>query len=101
MALQITSFYLNILFRQEQLQITKNNLNISIKQKERIEELVKAGKIPKGNLLEQQSQMAQKESAIVEAENNLELAYLDLYQALDIQDKKSFSYKSPMLMKVK
>ncbi len=97
LALQITSFYLNILYAQEQLQIVKENLEIAKKQQKRIKELVANGKVPKGNLLEQQSQIAQKESAIVEAENRLNLAYLDLFQALDIQNGKEFAIQKPSL----
>ncbi len=95
LALNITSYYLNILYAQEQLQIAKDNLAISQKQEKRIKELVNAGKLPKGNLLEQQSQIAQKESGIIEAENRLTLAYLDLYQALDIPNEKAFAVAIP------
>ncbi|PID88541.1 MAG: transporter, partial [Bacteroidia bacterium] len=51
LALNITSYYLGILYAQEQLQIAKDNLAISQKQQKRIKELVDAGKLPKGNLL--------------------------------------------------
>lgn len=95
LALSITSYYLNILYAQEQIQIAKENLKIVEKQQERIYQLVKAGKKPKGDLLEQKSQIAKNESNIVEAENRLSLAYLDLYQALDISAEKAFLIETP------
>lgn len=95
LALNITSFYLNILYAQEQLQVAKDNLKTTTKQQERIQILVDAGKKPRGDLLEQQSQVAKNESSIVEAENRLSLAYLDLYQALDIPAEQAFLIKSP------
>lgn len=95
LALSITSYYLNILYAQEQLQVAKENLSIIEKQQERIAQLVDAGKKPKGDLLEQQSQVAKNQSSIIEAENRLSLAYLDLYQALDIPAQKAFLIESP------
>lgn len=95
LALSVTSYYLNILYAKEQLQVAKDNLTVVQKQQERISQLVKAGKMPKGNLLEQQSQVAKNESNIVEAENRLSLAYLDLYQALDITAGKTFLIAEP------
>lgn len=95
LALNITSYYLNILYAQEQLQVAKDNLKIIEKQQGRIKQLVEAGKMPKGDLLEQQSQVAKNQSNIVEAENRLALAYLELYQALDIQNKDAFTIASP------
>ncbi|PID94180.1 MAG: hypothetical protein CSA94_02325, partial [Bacteroidetes bacterium] len=95
LALNITSLYLNILYAQEQLQVTKENLAIAKKQQNRIQKLVDAGKMPKGDLLQQQSQVAKNESNIVEAENRLSLAYLDLYQLLDIPNEKAFLIETP------
>lgn len=95
LALNITSMYLNILYANEQLQIAKENLTTRIDQQKRIQQLVDAGKMPKGDLLEQQSQVAKVESNIVEAENRLSLAYLDLYQALDISAEQSFLVEAP------
>ncbi len=95
LALNITSLYLNILYAQEQLQVTKENLEIAQKQQNRIRKLVDAGKMPKGDLLQQQSQVAKNESNIVEEENRLSLAYLDLYQLLDIPNEKAFLVEIP------
>lgn len=95
LALSITSFYLSILYAQEQLQVAKDNLDIVKKQQERIQQLVAVGKMPKGDLFEQQSQVAKNESTIVEAENRLSLAYLDLYQSLDISAQDTFLIEAP------
>lgn len=96
-ALSITSYYLNILYAVEQLQVAKDNLAITQKQMEQMETLVEAGKKPKGNLLEQQSQVAEKESSIVEAENRLSLSYLELYQLLDVKGEEAFEIEKPQV----
>ncbi len=95
LALQIASFYLSVLYASEQLEIVKEDLKIAEKQKERTAELVKSGKLPKGNLLEQLSVIARKKTALVESENRLNLAYLDLYQALDIKKGEEFLVEIP------
>ncbi len=100
LALNITALYLNILYAQEQLQIAKDNLKIAQKQENRVKELVNSGILAKGNLLEQQAQISKNESNIVDSENRLTLAYLDLYQLLDIPQEQAFLIISPNITKI-
>lgn len=97
LALNITSFYLNILYAKERLQVAKDNLTIRKAQIERMEAMIQAGTKPEGDLLEQQSQIAKAESAIIDAENTLMLNYLTLYQVLEIKDDEKFLIAKPKI----
>lgn len=95
LALNITSYYLEILYAKEQLEVAKENLAIVEKQKGQMKALVDAGKKPKGDLFEQESQLAKAESGIVNAENKLSTSYLNLYQLLDVKNEEAFEVEVP------
>ncbi len=97
LALNITSYYLNILFAMEQLNVAEDNLKLSEKQLERVEILVKVGKKPKSDVLNQKSQVAKNRSIVVNRENELSMAYLDLYQILDIKGDSTFEIAIPTI----
>lgn len=97
LALNVTSFYLSILYNKEQLQVAKDRIAVTQQQIERAKALVEAGKLPKGDLLEQESLLAQEELQLVEAENRLTLSFLDLYQLLDITTTNNFPIEEPEL----
>ncbi len=95
MALNITSYYLNILFTIEQLNAAKENLKLSETQLERVKLLVELGRKPQSDLLTQKAQLAKNKSKVVSNENALSLAYLDLYQLLDIKGDSTFEITIP------
>lgn len=95
LALNITSFYLNILYAKERLQVAKDNLTIREAQIKRMEAMIQAGTKPEGDLLEQQSQIAKAESTVIDAENTLMLNYLTLYQVLEIKENEEFLIAEP------
>lgn len=96
-SLSIASYYLDILFKKELLQVAKDQLDITKLQIERTEVLVEAGTIPKGTLMEQKAQAAQEELTVVTSENNLTLSLLDLAQLLDLKSTESFDIEMPVL----
>jgi outer membrane protein len=57
---------------------------------------VYAGKFPKGELLKQKALVVQDEVSVVEAQNALDLAYLNLYNLLDINNGKVFKVHEPI-----
>ncbi len=97
MALNITSYYLNILFSIEQLNVAKDNLQLSENQLKRVKILVDVGKKPQSDLLHQKSQVAKNRSAVISGENALSLAYLDLYQILEIKGDSTFEIEIPTI----
>lgn len=89
--------YLQILYSQEILDVAVNQVDITNQQIERTQKLVNAGTLAKGSLLEIQSQGAQEEVNVIMAQNNLNLAYLDLLQLLDLPASEKFDIEKPKL----
>ncbi|MCK5821468.1 MAG: TolC family protein, partial [Bacteroidales bacterium] len=97
LALSITRHFLQILFKQELLAIAERQVEISKQQLEQTAQLVKAGALAQGNLLEIKAQLASEELNLVITNNQLELSRLDLAQLLDLKNPDDFSISSPNL----
>ncbi|MFH0894242.1 MAG: TolC family protein [Bacteroidota bacterium] len=96
-ALSIASAYLQILYSEEQVTTATSQSEITRQQIERTQKLVDAGKINKQSLLELEAQLATEELSLVNAQNQLELAYLNLAQMLDLSDTKDFKIEKPII----
>ncbi len=94
-ALQLTGAYLNILFNHEMLMVAQNQADITKQQIERTRNLVEAGTLPKGDLLEIEAQGLVEEVNVIRADNNLSLSYLDLLQILDLSANADFEIERP------
>ena len=94
-ALNISSAYLQILFAEELLAIAENQLAITQQQVDRTQKLVDAGSLAQGSLLEVQAQAANEELSIINAQNNLNLAYLTLTQLLELESTDGFEIAKP------
>ena len=99
--LNIAASYLEILFAEELAQITEAQTEVSKQQIERTEKLVDAGSLAKGALLEIEAQLAREELQLVNDQNRIQLAYLNLYQLLDLPIEKSFKIEKPKLPEIK
>lgn len=99
-ALNIATAYLQILFAQELLEVAKNQLLITQQQLERTNKLVAAGVLPEGNLLDLQAQISSDELQIVTAENQLDLAYLNLKQMMDFKGAQEFKIVKPNIVDI-
>ena len=96
-SLALTAAYLNILFNHEMLMVAKQQKAVTNQQIERTANLVDAGSLPKGDLLEIQAQGATEESNLISAENKLNLAYLTLKQYLDLPSATSLEVEQPKI----
>lgn len=74
--------YLNVIFNKELLENARFQLESSQQQLERTGKLVASGSLPISNKLQLESQVATNEVNLITAQNNLDLALLDLKQAL-------------------
>ncbi|MBL4655659.1 MAG: TolC family protein [Bacteroidia bacterium] len=99
-SLQIASAYIKILFDMEQLENAQKQIKVTILQYERIEKLVKAGNLPKGDLYNLEAQKASEELAIINAQNTLDNDYLSLIQLLDISSGQDFKIEKPTIESV-
>ncbi|MCC8018764.1 MAG: TolC family protein [Rikenellaceae bacterium] len=82
--LQVTSYYLEVLYRKELLKVYRQELELSRQQLERAEILVETGMSPRTELLETRSQVARNTVRVTNAEGDVETAILDLQQALNL-----------------
>ena len=72
-------------------------MEITTQQVERTQKLVDAGKLAKGSALEIQAQYASEELNVINAENQLVMAYLNLQLMLDMQYDPEFQIVNPDL----
>ena len=85
-SLNVANAYLQILFAQEQLRITKSQVEVSQEQVDRIKALVDGGVLAEGELYNIESTLATDKQSQVVAENNLLVAKLQLAQLLQLQE---------------
>jgi len=96
-SLNVAAAYLQILFSQELVETAKKQVELTSMQIERTKQLVNAGSLPEGNLLEIEAQLASDELQLVNTQNQLELSYLTLTQFLDIKSTEGFTIETPNL----
>lgn len=94
-SMNIALSYMNVLFAEEQLELSRQQLELSKKQVERTTELVTVGTLAKGELLNIEAQLANDEVSLINAENQLSMAYLDLIQLLQLESGNKFKIVSP------
>lgn len=96
-ALLVASAYLNILFALELVEIVFNQVDVTQQQLDRTTSLVEAGTLPRGSVLTIQAQLATEELQLVNAENQLELAYLNLRQIMFLPEDQEFIIEIPVI----
>lgn len=85
-ALNVANAYLQILFNKENLRVQEQQLTYDTSQKERIEQLVDGGAVPKGDLLDINATIASDNQKKIAAENELLLSKLSLAQLMQLDD---------------
>ena len=95
--LNVINFFINVVFNSEQLKIAQNQLESTQEQLKNTTKLVDAGSLPLANKLDIQAQNATNELEVINAENNLRIAKLNLSQALQIPFNDNFNIVVPVL----
>jgi len=95
LSLNVTSLFLQVLFNKELVKINEEQLAYTRIQITKTKILIESGSVPPANLYDIQAQLAKEMVSLIEAKNNLELALLDLVQALELEKEKSFDIKTP------
>lgn len=83
----VANNYLTILFNKENLKIAEQQKEITEKQIEQLTELVQSGVKARSELLNIEAQLASDKEGIVNAQNNLDIAVLNMAQLLQISHK--------------
>nr|WP_321358658.1 TolC family protein [uncultured Draconibacterium sp.] len=98
--LSIAAEYLEILFAQEVQLVAEATIEVTKQQIERTKQLVDAGSEARGALLEIEAQLAREELDLVNAQNRVQLAYLNLFQFLELPMAESFTIEEPVLPQI-
>lgn len=94
-SLNIAAAYLQVIFTEELVTISKRQVETTQLQVERTQKLVDAGNLSQSSLLDIRSQQAQEEVALVNAQNQLDIAYLTLKQLLELPVDAQFKIEHP------
>jgi outer membrane protein len=78
------------MFNKEFLEVQKSQLEVSKKELERTNVLISAGVLTIANVFELEATIASQEQAVIQAENNLRIAKINLAQLLLITDYDNF-----------
>ncbi|MDH6306512.1 outer membrane protein [Parabacteroides sp. PF5-5] len=96
LSINITSLFLQVLFNKELVKINEEQLALTQTQLRKTEYLIEAGSVPSVNLYDMEAQFAKDKVSVIEAQNNLELALLDLAQALELEQETQFDVRVPL-----
>ncbi len=89
-SLNVANAFLQILFNKENLTVQNQQLANDEKQLNKTTELVNAGSIPRGDLLDVKATVANDKQKVVTAENSLFISKLSLAQLLQLEDFQTF-----------
>ena len=93
-SINVALAYLNILMAKEAVSIAEEQLLLTNEQVKRIEQLVVAGAEAKGSLFDIKAQQATDEQSLVNAENQLIMANLNMGILLELDDPAAFKAAS-------
>lgn len=89
-SLNVANAFLQILFNKENIKVQKELLANNEKQFNRTQELVNAGSVPRGDLLDIKATVADSKQKVILAENALLISRLSLAQLLQLDDFQNF-----------
>ncbi len=93
--LDVIAAYTQILLNMELLETSQFQQRTVQSQLQRSQRLVEAGSLPQADALQFDAQLSQREVSVVDAENNLALAQLQLKQLLQIPAEQSLEVVTP------
>ena len=94
-SIQVASYFLQVLFNEELVKVARNQVALSQEQLDKKIAFFKNGKASEAEVLEARSRLAQDQLSVVQAENNHQLALLDLSQILELPSPENFQISVP------
>jgi len=94
-ALNVTSLYLDVLLKKELALVARKQLEETGRQVERIRAQVEADRMPEGELYAIEAQYSTENYQLLQANNNVRLALLNLTQGIDIPYSEEFDIIMP------
>ncbi len=95
LSLNVANAYITLIFTDELLKISTNQYAITKEQLERTQKLVTAGALAKSVEYDVKAQLASEDVNITTADNNYQLALLNLKQLLNLDTVTNFSIAKP------
>jgi outer membrane protein len=89
-SLFVANSYLQVILSKVNLEVLQSQNDVTKSQIKRTNDLVDAGSLPKGDLLEIKAVDASEQQAIINAENNIQISLISLAQLLLIKDYENF-----------
>ncbi len=93
--LRVANLFISFLFQQEAIAVVEAQIKNTESQLEMTQEMVSAGKWPEGKILEIEAQLSKEKQQLLEQQNAMQLARLDLAQALEIDEPERLSISAP------
>lgn len=94
-SIQVASSYLQVLFNEEIAKVAHEQVNVSKEMLIQKEAFLKNGKASEAEWYEAKARVEQDQLSAVQADNNLQLALLDLTQLLELPSPENFKIVSP------
>lgn len=95
LSLNVANAYIGVIFSDELLKISQNQMAITKEQLERTQKLVNAGALAKSVEYDLKAQLASDEVNVVSSENNYQLSMLSLKQLMNFDSVTNFSVARP------
>ncbi len=89
--------YVQVLYDYEIVDVARKQIELDDAQVARLEAMAASGKAAQADVSQQKATRAQSGVTLVQAENNLRLALLDLGQLLDFPSSEGFSIERPLV----
>lgn len=96
-SMQIASTYLEVLYQKDMLAVAKNQLELAKLQESRLQALLQTGKIAETEVVEAHATVASDELQVTQAENQVQLALLNLSQLLELQTPEGLDVETPVI----
>ncbi len=95
LSVNIASSFVQVLYDKELKKVADDQVTLSKEQFERSQRLSEVGKASPAEVAEARSRVAQDEMSAVQANNNYQLALLDLSQLLELPTMENFDIEAP------
>jgi outer membrane protein len=96
-SLNVVTFYLQVLYNQELVKTTEEEVNATKLQRDRTQRMFDVGALAKGSLLDMEAQLSTDEVRLVNAKSQLAQSLLSLTQLLELDTVKDFSIAQPVI----
>jgi len=97
LALSVAQAYLTILLTEEQLKVAERRVSQSTEQLRITQKLIEAGTVPLADKYTIEAQIARDEQSAVTVQNNIDLAYLNLKQLLQLEPDFNLQIERPVV----